>query len=66
MRLITSVLFCFGVLFVPNVGVLADNQVPQAGNDTAVVAVGQLVTICLLYTSPSPRDGLLSRMPSSA
>ena len=24
------------------------------------------VTSCLLYTSPSPRDGLLSRMPSSA
>ena len=24
------------------------------------------VKICLLYTSPSPRDGLLSRMPSSA
>ena len=23
-------------------------------------------TSCLLYTSPSPRDGLLSRMPSSA
>ena len=23
-------------------------------------------TTCLLYTSPSPRDGLLSRMPSSA
>ena len=23
-------------------------------------------TDCLLYTSPSPRDGLLSRMPSSA
>ena len=22
--------------------------------------------VCLLYTSPSPRDGLLSRMPSSA
>ena len=27
---------------------------------------GQLLSICLLYTSPSPRDGLLSRMPSSA
>ena len=30
---------------------------------------GQLVWLywpCLLYTSPSPRDGLLSRMPSSA
>ena len=25
-----------------------------------------LTMICLLYTSPSPRDGLLSRMPSSA
>ena len=24
------------------------------------------VVRCLLYTSPSPRDGLLSRMPSSA
>ena len=24
------------------------------------------VWVCLLYTSPSPRDGLLSRMPSSA
>ena len=25
-----------------------------------------LFSHCLLYTSPSPRDGLLSRMPSSA
>ena len=25
-----------------------------------------IATVCLLYTSPSPRDGLLSRMPSSA
>ena len=25
-----------------------------------------MVRACLLYTSPSPRDGLLSRMPSSA
>ena len=25
-----------------------------------------LYSFCLLYTSPSPRDGLLSRMPSSA
>ena len=27
---------------------------------------GMLEFHCLLYTSPSPRDGLLSRMPSSA
>ena len=26
----------------------------------------KMYSICLLYTSPSPRDGLLSRMPSSA
>ena len=26
----------------------------------------ELGIVCLLYTSPSPRDGLLSRMPSSA
>ena len=30
-------------------------------NQVAVTVSG-----CLLYTSPSPRDGLLSRMPSSA
>ena len=27
---------------------------------------GKIAGGCLLYTSPSPRDGLLSRMPSSA
>ena len=27
---------------------------------------GETLLACLLYTSPSPRDGLLSRMPSSA
>ena len=27
--------------------------------------IGEILN-CLLYTSPSPRDGLLSRMPSSA
>ena len=27
---------------------------------------GSPIRSCLLYTSPSPRDGLLSRMPSSA
>ena len=26
----------------------------------------EVLESCLLYTSPSPRDGLLSRMPSSA
>ena len=31
-----------------------------------VLAVDNYPYFCLLYTSPSPRDGLLSRMPSSA
>ena len=35
---------------------------PESG---ATVSI-DLKEICLLYTSPSPRDGLLSRMPSSA
>ena len=32
----------------------------------AMLSEGEIVVPCLLYTSPSPRDGLLSRMPSSA
>ena len=38
------------------------------GMAIAIVKDGKVVTAkgCLLYTSPSPRDGLLSRMPSSA
>ena len=41
-------------------------------NDTVTCTLGQVnagatvTATCLLYTSPSPRDGLLSRMPSSA
>ena len=36
-----------------------------ADPEAAQSAVNELQD-CLLYTSPSPRDGLLSRMPSSA
>ena len=38
---------------------------PNANNWLTAGPNGLIVT-CLLYTSPSPRDGLLSRMPSSA
>ena len=37
----------------------------KAGIKGASVVMGYLET-CLLYTSPSPRDATLSRMPSSA
>ena len=40
----------------PTLRLMADRGTPFVG----------LLYVCLLYTSPSPRDGLLSRMPSSA
>ena len=41
---------------------------PMSDNGTVDGAIVEdaVLKICLLYTSPSPRDGLLSRMPSSA
>ena len=36
------------------------------GRLEAILNFQTMVMDCLLYTSPSPRDGLLSRMPSSA
>ena len=45
---------------------------PEMGEEAVLIGttygkiVGCLNLVCLLYTSPSPRDGLLSRMPSSA
>ena len=35
-------------------------------NAKVITFVKDSIKYCLLYTSPSPRDGLLSRMPSSA
>ena len=42
----------------------ADGPQSQANNQARNAHIR--LTGCLLYTSPSPRDGLLSRMPSSA
>ena len=42
----------------------AANVVPIT-NDNTILLVKQY-RFCLLYTSPSPRDATLSRMPSSA
>ena len=59
--------------------VLLNTFILRIGRHLAWIAIGLMVVIilvqvlfryglnsCLLYTSPSPRDGLLSRMPSSA
>ena len=37
----------------------------RSGDTSADVIIGDC-GVCLLYTSPSPRDATLSRMPSSA
>ena len=47
----------FGIV-IPFLTYLVEDLATSQG----IVEVG----FCLLYTSPSPRDGLLSRMPSSA
>ena len=48
-------------------GVYGKTHTPTGGA-IALFGFGSLIQmkVCLLYTSPSPRDGLLSRMPSSA
>ena len=49
-----------GNVFANNAGIAGHVNV---GNN---ITIGALTTICLLYTSPSPRDLSTSRMPSSA
>ena len=39
---------------------------PDAAKFTQFLSCRDLSSCCLLYTSPSPRDATLSRMPSSA
>ena len=45
-----------------NVDIIENSQVAGPGFLNLRIST----KACLLYTSPSPRDGLLSRMPSSA
>ena len=45
--------------------ICSENSVDCFNPKTIQASMGSICS-CLLYTSPSPRDGLLSRMPSSA
>ena len=45
---------------------IAGRDIPTGHANLTLIERDGINDICLLYTSPSPRDGLLSRMPSSA
>ena len=45
---------------------LAGARTITATSSQGLALMAEVVYICLLYTSPSPRDATLSRMPSSA
>ena len=42
------------------------NLAAKKGEGEELIFINPVVSSCLLYTSPSPRDATLSRMPSSA
>ena len=64
MKLIKCV-FALAILSTLTVGAVAQD-VDQAASGVVYVTVIGNTQICLLYTSPSPRDQRGSRMPSSA
>ena len=49
-----------------NIVVMKKGAVVEFGSTHEIYTQPKHTYTCLLYTSPSPRDGLLSRMPSSA
>ena len=57
-------LFPYLVIYLMKVGACATSaEIDELNKKKGGAGLGN---VCLLYTSPSPRDGLLSRMPSSA
>ena len=77
-----SIALTFALLFQPGIGIdlalpteFESTDAPSLKevlvnifptNPIAAMAEGNMLQICLLYTSPSPRDRTRSRMPSSA
>ena len=67
----TAMKAIFGMLDLSEgtVSVAGENMEKLKPQERVIKGMGfvpQTNNVCLLYTSPSPRDGLLSRMPSSA
>ena len=53
-------------LFAAKIALMGGSLSPWPDNPNATTGDISAIMICLLYTSPSPRDATLSRMPSSA
>ena len=62
----TGFMHCQHVITIENVTILGIYEPWPQSNPTLAANPIYTTWTCLLYTSPSPRDGLLSRMPSSA
>ena len=60
-------IMCLVGIFKENIGIFSIKLITFIVGSIALGRViFSMLPTCLLYTSPSPRDGLLSRMPSSA
>ena len=53
-------------MWIPRSWIKKDRSYSYVGMPGNMESYTDRFWVCLLYTSPSPRDGLLSRMPSSA
>ena len=60
------ILTAFGSFWWGFIGVIYFKYIAFAGHIEVVLHRSAWTTVCLLYTSPSPRDSSESRMPSSA
>ena len=63
--LVTAILSLVGSIFLLSIFFQNNGYIGGWKFEQALI-IQAIYTICLLYTSPSPRDTLLSRMPSSA
>ena len=65
-KIISIIITLFISLFILSAIFTIEDSLKKELNDNAKALLGGDLEICLLYTSPSPRDATLSRMPSSA
>ena len=65
-KTLLCMMFLPGILMAQDADLIITNARVATVDKNFTIAEAMAIKDCLLYTSPSPRDGLLSRMPSSA